>query len=207
MTELEAVNTLLSIIGEAPIDKLADISVNEITDASLARKTLKEVCRDVQAEGWLFNTENEVSVSVDTQGEYPLPENALRCDFSPNRYASSQLVARGNKIYDRYARTYKIDNSNEPIVIDQVVMELEWDELPHAAHQYIAVRSGRIYSDRYINSNVIFSYTVQDESYSRAQLVRFEESSLSSNLLWGNDRHMPQGLGYIPAMGTRYRMN
>ena len=207
MTELEAVNTLLSIIGEAPIDKLADIKANEITDASLARKTLKEVSRDVQAEGWLFNTENEVSVSVDTQGEYPLPENALRCDFSPNRYANSQLVARGNRIYDRSARTFEIDNSNEPIVIDQVVMELDWEELPHAAQQYISIRSGRIYSDRYINSNVIFSYTVQDESYSRAQLVRFEEASLSSNLLWGNDRHMGQGNGYIPAMGTRYRMN
>jgi hypothetical protein len=207
MTELEAVNTLLSIIGEAPIDKLADISDNEISDASLARKTLKEVSRDVQAEGWLFNTDNEVSVSVDSKGEYPLPENALRCDFSPNRYPSSNLIARGNRIYDRTNRTFEIDNDGAPLVIDQVVMELNWDELPHAAQQYISIRSGRIYSDRYINSNVIFSYTVQDESYSRAQLVRFEEASLSSNLLWGNDRHMPQGLGYIPALGTRYRMN
>ena len=207
MTELEAVNTLLSIIGEAPIDKLADISDNEISDASLARKTLKEVSRDVQAEGWLFNTDNEVSVSVDSKGEYPLPENALRCDFSPNRYPSSNLIARGNRIYDRTNRTFEIDNNDAPLVIDQVVMELNWDELPHAAQQYISIRSGRIYSDRYINSNVIFSYTVQDESYSRAQLVRFEEASLSSNLLWGNDRHMPQGLGYIPALGTRYRMN
>ena len=209
MTELDAVNTLLSIIGEAPVDKLADISDNEISDASLARQTLKEVSRDVQAEGWLFNTENEVSVSVDSKGEYPLPSNALRCDFSPNRYPNIQLVARGTRIYDRTARTYELGelNDNAPIVIDQVVMELDWDELPHAAQQYISIRSGRIYSDRYINSNVIFSYTVQDESYSRAQLVRFEEASLSSNLLWGNDRHMGQGLGYIPALGTRYRMN
>jgi hypothetical protein len=207
MTELEAVNTLLSIIGEAPIDKLADISDNEITDASLARKTLQEVSRDVQAEGWLFNTDNEVSVSVNNAGQYVLPENALRADFSPNRYPNSNLVARGNRIYDRSNRTFDIDNDNAPLVIDQVVMELSWDELPHAAQQYISIRSGRIYSDRYINSNVIFSYTVADESYSRAQLVRFEEASLSSNLLWGNDRHMPQGLGYIPALGTRYRMN
>ena len=209
MTELEAVNTLLSIIGEAPIDKLADISTNEISDASLARKTLGEVDRDVQAEGWLWNTETEVAVNVNNAGEYPIPSNALRCDFSPNRYPSSQLVARGNRIYDRSNRTYEIGESNDdaPIVIDQVVMQLDWEELPHAAQQYIAIRAGRIFSDRYINSNVIFSYTVSDESYARAQLIRAEEASLSSNLLWGNDRGMPQGNSFIPATGTRYRVN
>ena len=46
MTELEAINTLLSVIGEAPIDRLSDISVNEITDSALARKVLGEVERD-----------------------------------------------------------------------------------------------------------------------------------------------------------------
>ena len=43
MTELEAVNMLLAVIGEAPIDKLSDLNKNEITDSSLARKTLNEV--------------------------------------------------------------------------------------------------------------------------------------------------------------------
>ena len=51
MTELEAVNILLSVIGEAPVDKLGDKNKNEITDASLARRTLNEVSRDVQSEG------------------------------------------------------------------------------------------------------------------------------------------------------------
>ena len=52
MTELEAINTLLSVIGEAPIDSLSDVTVNEITDSALARRTLQETSRDVQAEGW-----------------------------------------------------------------------------------------------------------------------------------------------------------
>ena len=39
MTELEAVNILLAVIGEAPVDKLSDTAKNEITDASLARRT------------------------------------------------------------------------------------------------------------------------------------------------------------------------
>ena len=209
MTELEAVNKLLSVIGEAPVDKLADISDNEISDASLARKTLQEINRDVQSEGWLWNTEVDVPLSVNTKGEYDLPSNALRADFSPNRYPYSQYIVRGLRVYDRAARTYNIgaNNDNAPVVVDQMVVELPWEELPHPAQDYITIRAGRIYSDRFINSNVIFSFSVQDEEYSRAQLMRAEEASLSSNLLWGNDRSMGQGMGYIPAMGTRHRMN
>ena len=207
MTELESINTLLSVIGEAPIDKLSDVSVNEITDSALARKTLHEVDRDVQAEGWCFNTDFEVSLSPDSSSQYKLPDNCLRADFSPNRYPSSQYVARGNRVYDRHQRTYDIAEADEPLVVDQLVQQLAWDELPHAAQQYITIRAARIYSDRFINSNVIFTYTVQDESYARNQLVRAEESSLSNNMLWGNDRGGQQGLSYIPAMGTRYRTN
>jgi hypothetical protein len=209
MTELEAVNKLLSVIGEAPIDKLADITDNEISDASLARKTLHEINRDVQSEGWLWNTEVDVPLSADKDGGYELPPNALRADFSPNRYPYSQYVMRGLRVYDRAARTYNIgaNNDNAPVVVDHMVLELPWDELPHPAQDYITIRAGRIYSDRYINSNVIFQFSVQDEEYSRAQLMRAEEASLSSNLLWGNDRSMGQGISYIPAMGQRHRMN
>ena len=209
MTELEAVNKLLSVIGEAPIDKLADISDNEISDASLARKTLHEINRDVQAEGWLWNTEVDVPLSPNNSSEYVLPGNTLRADFSPNRYPCSQYVTRGNRVYDRAARTYKIaaSNGDAPLVVDHMVLELPWDELPHPAQDYISIRAGRIYSDRYINSNIVYAFSVGDEEYSRAQLMRAEEASLSSNLLWGNDRSMGQGIGYIPAMGQQHRMN
>ena len=209
MTELEAINTLLSVIGEAPIDKLSDISTNEISDSALARKTLAEVNRDVQAEGWTFNTEYEVAIPKDTANQYKLPANSLRCDFSPNRYPHSQYVARGNRVYDRQDRTFDIalKNGGADVVVDQVVFQLPWDELPHQAQQYVTIRAARIYSDRFINSNVIYTYTVQDESYARNQLIRAEESTLSNNMLWGNDRGGVQGLSYIPAMGTRYRVN
>jgi hypothetical protein len=36
-------------------------------------------------------------------------------------------------------------------------------------------------------------------------LIRDEERHLNNNLLWGNDRGMGSGLGYIPAEGTRFR--
>lgn len=205
MTFLEAVNTLLSVIGEAPVSSLADTEGNTISDAALASRTLREVDRDVQAEGWQFNTDVAVTIQKDSGDNFPLEGNVLRASFSPTRYAQSQFVVRGNRVYDRQHRTYQIDM--DTLVVDQMVTQLEWDDLPHAAQQYITIRAARIYSDRFINSNVIYTYTSQDEQYARQQLIRAEESSLSNNLLWGNDRGIGQGLGYIPAAGQQYRSN
>ena len=205
MTFLEAINTLLSVIGEAPVASLSDTEGNTINDAALASRTLREVDRDVQAEGWQFNTDVGVTIQKDAGGNFPLEGNVLRADFSPARYAESQFVVRGNRVYDRKHRTYQIDM--ETLVVDQMVVQLDWDDLPHAAQQYMTIRAARIYSDRAINSNVIYTYTTQDEQYARQQLIRAEESSLSNNLLWGNDRGIGQGLGYIPAAGQQYRSN
>lgn len=206
MTELEAVNTLLSIIGESPIDKFSDPTVNEITDSTLARRTLAEVSRDVQAEGWSWNTDVAVPVTKDNQDQYLLQANTLAAVFSPNRYPDGRYVQRGNKVYDKISRTFACGvGKSDPLIIDSVIYQLTWDELPHLAQQYIVIRAGRIFSDRYLNSSAIYVYTAQDEEYARAMLIRGEERGLQNNLLWGNDRGMGQGIGFIPAEGMRFR--
>jgi hypothetical protein len=206
MTELEAINTLLGVIGEAPIDRLSDISINEITDSALARRTLHEVSRDVQAEGWSWNTDGNVQLQKDNQNQFPLPDNTLSAVFSPNRYPDNRYVARGNRVYQRYERRFDFGKDmTAPLWVDQLVTQLPWEELPHAAQQYITIRAARIYSDRFVNSNLIYTYTAQDEEYARTMLIRAEERSGSNNMLWGNDRGMGSGLGYIPAEGTRFR--
>ena len=205
MTFLEAINTLLSVIGEAPVSSLSDTGTNAISDAALASRTLKEVDRDVQSEGWQFNTDTGVTLEKDAQGQFPLPDNVLRASFSPNRYADSQYVVRGKRVYNRAERSYKIDE--QTLTVARMVTQLDWDDLPHAAQQYITIRAARIYSDRFINSNVVYTYSSQDEAYHRSQLIRAEEESLSNNLLWGNDRGMGQGISYVPGSGQQYRSN
>ena len=207
MTELESVNTILATIGEAGISSLSE-SVNEITDSALAQRTLKEVSRDVQSEAWSWNTDENVSINPTTQGTYVVPSNTLTVNFSPNAYPSTQYVMRGLRVYDRSSQRYDFGSviGNSPITAAKVVTQLPWDELPHAAQQYITIRSARIFSDRYVASSIVFTYTVADEDQARTLLIRSEENTLNNNLLWGNDRGATQGIGYIPAGGTRYRV-
>ena len=56
-TELEAVNTMLSMIGEAPVNSLTGTLP---LDATIAKNTLTEISREVQAAGWHYNTEFKV---------------------------------------------------------------------------------------------------------------------------------------------------
>ena len=206
MTELDAINRMLAVIGEAPIDSLSSIQINEITDSALARRTLAEVNRDVQAEGWSWNTDESVEIGATAQDEFLLPSDTLQAQFSPAQYSDCQYVQRGLKVWDRQKQTYAFaDDVNGQLYISRLIRQLDWEQLPHQAQEYISIRAARIYSDRFTNSTVIFSYTAGDETYARGMLIRSEENTLNNNLLWGNARGMGQGLGYLPAAGTRYR--
>lgn len=217
MTELEAVNTILATIGEAGVSALA-ANTNEITDASLAMRTLREVATDVQSEGWSWNTEIDVEIAATAANTYVVTGDTLSVKFSPNDYPHSQYVLRGLRIYDKLEHRFDFagEINSQPLLAREVIKALYgatgtpnwvWTDLPHAAQQYITVRAARIFSDRYIASSVVFTYTAADEDQARTLLIRSEESNLNSNLLWGNDRGGGQGLGYVPAATTRFRFN
>ena len=207
MTELEAVNTMLATIGEAPVTSLAG-NVSQVTDQAMAQRTLKEVSRDVQSEAWSWNTDVSVDIKPTAQGTYVVPSNTLTVNFSPNTYPDTQYVMRGLRVYDRNSQRYDFGSliDNAPITAAKLVSQLEWDDIPHAAQQYITIRGARIFSDRYVASSIVFTYTASDEDQARTMLIRSEENTLNNNLLWGNDRGATQGIGYIPAGGTRYRV-
>jgi len=204
MTELEAINTLLSVIGEAPIDSLSDITVNEITDSTLARKALNEVSRDVQSEGWSWNTDRGVTFTKDKTNEIKLPASALKVVFPS--VGDGNYVARGLRVYDRNRQSYDMSDV-ESVTATQVVSQLDWEDMPHAAQQYITIRAARIYSDRFLNSDAIYVYTSNDEQYARSMLIRSEEREGGDNMLYGNNIGAGQGIGYLPVQGMRYRRN
>ena len=205
MTELEAINTLLSVIGEAPVDALPSLTKNDITDAALARKTLTEVKRDVLAEGWSWNTDLDYPSTKNANNEFPLPSDTLRVTFLPSSQPHMNYVQRGLKIYDKAKRKFNFGDVVDKVVVNELVRNINWDECPHAGQQYITIRSARIYSDRFINSNVIYQYAIGDEEYARNQLIRAEEAGQQNNMLWGNTVGMGQGISYMPAQGLRYR--
>ena len=75
-SELDSVNSILMSVGESPVNTLNTQS----PEVAIAQKTLQQVTREVLAEGWVFNTENEVKFTVDYNDQIILSDAVLQVD-------------------------------------------------------------------------------------------------------------------------------
>ena len=167
-TTLDAVNTMLSIIGEPPLNSITGSSR---ADALIAVNILTEVSREIQGAGWHFNTEREVTMVPDLAGEIVLATNIVRVDTEDTNVTSDIDVAvRGSKLYNRAGLTYVFTSALK----FTVVYLLEFEDLPETARRYIMIRAGRIFGDRMVGSEKHHGYTVQDEFKAMVDMKEFE---------------------------------
>jgi hypothetical protein len=179
-TELEAVNTILSVMGEAPINAL-NVTANQ--NVETAQAILQEVLVSVQSKGWHFNTERKVTLSRNGSNEFPLPTNALEVD-SVYTDADIDVVARGSRLYNRTDQTYSFPD-NATLYAD-IIYGLDWDELPEAARQYIKIRAARTAQERDLASENIHKFTEDDERIALATLMAAEVRQMNVNLFTSN---------------------
>ena len=197
MKELDAVNTMLLVAGESPVDTLDGVVLN--VDAIQARQALSATSRDVQVEGWHFNTEYNVRLlpSPPLPGEVVVPENALRVDVSPYGDSTSSyienidVVQRGFRLYDLTNHTYKF---SAPLHAT-VVTFLSFEELPDAARNYITIKAARRFLVSVSGGDAgMAAFSQQDESRARASLVREDVTGSDRGFLSPSRRNTLVGL-------------
>lgn len=172
-SKLDAVNTMLSSIGEAPVSSLS----SGLIEAEIAESILDTVDREVQSMGWHFNTELNKSFAQSLAGEIILPADILRADATL-KANSPDLVQRGLKMYDRVNHTFNIGTS---AALD-IVIQLLFDDLPEVAKRYIVLRATRIFQDRVVGSNTLHSFQEKDEAMALYQLKDFDKASDDHNI-------------------------
>lgn len=194
-SKLSAVNTLLAIIGEAPVNSLNPPLTG---DASLAERTLDEISREVQGAGWSWNTMLYDSIPLDANtGQSQLPGNTLAVRFNPLTYPSQRFVLRGLRLFDRVKNTFDLRTSlgvamtgNNSDLVAELVEELVWDSIPETGRRYIMIRAGRIFANRAVTSSSIESYTQEDEENALQILKRTEDMAQNYNFISGpNDMY------------------
>jgi hypothetical protein len=178
-TELEAINTILSVIGESPISSLSDIS--SVADAVVAQSTLSEVNRQVQTKGWHFNTEYDYVLAPSVSGEIVIPSNFLRVDtFGDDK--ETDVTQRGTRLYNRKEHSYTFTKSLKC----EVVVLLPFDELPQAARHYVTIKAARVFQSRTVGSDALYQFTALDERDAMLDLKRAEGITGDYNILTGN---------------------
>jgi hypothetical protein len=191
-SKLSAVNTLLAIIGEAPVNSL---NAPLTGDASLAERTLDEVSREVQGAGWSWNTMLYDSIPLDAStGQSQLPSNTLAVRFNPISYPSQRFVLRGIRLFDRVRNSYDLRGSlgisvtgGTSNLVAEIVEELDWDSIPETGKRYIMIRAGRMFANRAVTSASLEAYTAEDEENALKILKRTEDMAQNYNFISGPD--------------------
>ena len=176
-TELSSVNSILGAIGQAPISRIYNNTDDELVyvnpEISFIHQLLLEVNSDVQNEGWVFNTESNLPLTPNSDGEIIVPANVLRLDMCDNAtYRTTNFVLRGGKLYDKYKHTFKFDP--QTAIHFDVVWKWEYEELPSAFKRYITLRaSGRAATQMVANADLVKLLSTQ-EAFARATCMEYE---------------------------------
>ena len=180
-TELDAVNSILMSVGESPVNTLTVQS----PEVAIAQKTLRQVCREIQAEGWSYNTENEYPIKLDTNNQCIIPNNVLQLDLNIFQHGKDYDVVRRSdngvmKVYDKKGHTFTFENCSE--LFFDIIWMLDFEDLPQVFKDYITTRASRIASNRMINSQPSAKLLESDEAAARAAAVQYEMQQSDHNI-------------------------
>ena len=142
-------------------------------DVAIALNTLREVSREVQAEGWTFNKEYDYPITPNSNNEILIPNNVLQMDL--NRTYTQNMnrdsVNRGGKLYDRTAHSYKW--TDETVYVD-IIWEFDWASIPEPVQAFIVARAASIVSSRIIGDGSQYQMLQQKEAFTRAMAMEYE---------------------------------
>lgn len=183
-TELEAVNLILNVMGDSPVSSI-DVDNPEAADAAIALQVLREMSRRVQSKGWHWNTETDYTVTPDGDGFITLPTNCLRVDnvdYVSTGGIQADIIQRGTRLYDKSTQSYVFAAS---FAVEMVIV-LEFEELPEAARDYIAIRAARVHQTRQLGSVTLANFSKDEENDARLVLEQADGDTGDFNQLRNN---------------------
>ena len=173
-TELDAINTMLTTIGESPVNSISASTA----DTRIAQLILQEVDRATQIKGWNWNTEKDVPLTRNGSNEIVLSANVVRVDVSRREYPSVEVVQRANKLWDKKNKTFTFTADLK----GEVVYLLPFTDLPEQARYYIVVRSARLFQQRMIGDATGSAFSAEEETTAYMALNDSEDETADHNI-------------------------
>ena len=186
-TELSAVNSILGANGQSPITTL-NFTNPEI---SFIYNILNEVNKDVQNEGWHFNTENHIEIKPDDNTKHiTLPPNTLRYDINDGLISkTTDVVTRNGRLYDT---VYHTDEFESNVYIDAVTL-YPFADIPNVFQRYITYRAAVRAATQLVSNPQLVQLLQQDEAKARASCIDYECDKGDPSFFG-----IPHGSGYRP---------
>jgi hypothetical protein len=194
-TFLEAVNRVLQMMGEAPVNSLN----GQLGLAQQAQDILRDISRKVQSEGWSFNTDYERTLSRNQDDEIAVGVNVSHVEVDMYLFPSLDVVQRGDRLYDRRGNTYAFDQD----LTANVTYILEWEELPEHARQFIVAKGGRMLQEAILGDANLSQVNMAAEMEAKSLFLEEETRVSDHNMLRGNPNHTGVMMTYMPSRALR----
>ena len=166
-------------------------------DVAIALSTLREVSREVQAEGWTFNKEYNYPWSPNDDNHILIANNILQMDLNQNytQNMNRDAVIRQGKLYDRNAKGRSVDAdpyiwTDETVYVD-ITWYFDWADIPTPVQSFITARAAAIVSSRIIGDSTQYQMLQQKEAFARAMALEYE-CNQGDHTFFGS----PQGQNY-----------
>jgi|TARA_R100001530_G_scaffold17028_2_gene14822 hypothetical protein len=177
-SELEAVNAMLRAIGESAVSTLENVTTVDVTTA---KNILSDVNREVQQKGWHFNTEWDVTLTLDSDNRLPVGNNVMSV-YSPTKLLTMRGRSGSMFVYDLDNNTFTWSSS----ITDAVVIKLlDFEDLPQTARQYITAKASRIFQSEVVGQVAAETVNRQEEVEAYADLMDDEGERSGYNIGWG----------------------
>lgn len=163
VVRLQDVNRLLRTAGLMTIDSI-DITMPDI---EIAVDTLETVDREMQSEGWYFNTEFQYTITRDVNDELVLPTNYLDARMSTNKW-----TARGLKLYDLENHTFTLAaDEDDDIVIQEIILLIDHVDAPVVyQNAMLAEAAARFFTE--IDGDQLIARTLMQKAQSTKFVLR-----------------------------------
>jgi len=175
-TELQAINTMLSFIGESPV---SSITGNIGTDVAVAKNILDETSMSVQSQGWFFNRELEITMARDTSNKVPLDSNCVQVEASAPYQYLYQYTIRNGYLYDLKNKTDVFTSDPQ---VDKVLVQ-QFEHIPEYARRYIVVKASRRFAARYIGASELVKLANLDEQEAHVAFEAADSRAMDANIL------------------------
>jgi len=179
MTKLQAVNLMLSNIGESPVSTLTGAEGDVFVATAIV--ILDETTRAVLNGRWEFNFDEDYLLSPDMSGNILITDDMLAVDTSA-RSSDVSVTVRAGKLYNKTDQTFVFTDA----LYCDVTWEFTFENCPQYIRQYMAVRAARVFAARMLGDSTGSQLTEEDEKTARANAKRAELKNADRSMMEGS---------------------
>lgn len=202
LTELEAVNGILRMLGRRPVNSLSPADL--APDAAMALEEIRSTSRQVQLQGWYFNIERSAKLTKDVDNRVPLTDDIGRVDNAERsgpRMMGVDIVARRHStagwcLYDKNALSRDedpFDFSRLSEVRVDLLRLMDFEDTPDSFRHYIQIRAGRQVQAAILTDPALYRFSQDMEARALQVLAKEELDTSDANALpyWAARRQAP----------------